>query len=174
MNAVAANHATGPVAIRGPRPQDGRRMHALLDKIGGLERNTGYAYVLVSDHFSSTSVVAEEAGHLVGFVAAYLIPSRPDTVFVWQVGVHPGLRGRGVGRSLLRAVVDRPGCTEVGYLEATVAPSNTASRRLFESFASTQGAEFNWSDGYPESFFENPHEPERLIRIGPFGKGATK
>jgi len=142
-------------------------VHRLVDETGGLELNTGYAYVLLCDHFAATTIVAESDGQLVGFVAAYVPPSRHDTVFVWQVGVHPDARGQGIASSLLDALIGCDACRSVQALEATVSPSNAASRRLFESFAERHGAPFAWSDGYPATHFAGTHEPENLIRIGP-------
>jgi L-2,4-diaminobutyric acid acetyltransferase len=155
------------IRTRGPRATDGRAVHALVREAGGLERNTGYAYVLLCDHFADTGVVAERDGRLVGFVAAYRPPSDPDAVFVWQVGVHPSARGQGLGRRLLDAVLQRPGSRGARFLTATVAPSNAASRRLFQGFARRRGAPFTWSDGYAAHLFAGGHEPEPLIRIGP-------
>lgn len=163
------------IRFRGPAPEEGKLLHRLVDEGGTLELNTTYKYVLFADHFAGTTTVAEHDGEIVGFVSAYRPPSHPDTVFVWQIGVNPRMRGRGVARGLLEAMVRRPGCRGVRYLEATVTPSNLASRRLFQSFARHQGAPFEWSAGYPGELFGAPgeHEPENLIRIGPFTAGAT-
>lgn len=170
--APAAREASGCVGYRAARPEDGRALRRLVHAAGTLEANTGYAYVLLADHFRATTLLAERGGAPVGFVAAYRPPTHPDAVFVWQVGVAPGARGLGVARGLLDALVAAPGCAGVRFLEATVAPSNEASRRLFESFARRRGAPVAWSDGYPEPLFDGPHEAERLIRIGPLAADA--
>ncbi len=162
------------IRYRGAAPEDGKALHRLVDDGGVLELNSCYSYVLLCDHFGGTTVVAEHEGEAVGFVTAYRPPSHPDTVFVWQVGTHPRMRGRGVARGLLDALIKRPGCRGIRFLEATVTPSNTASRRLFASFARHRGAEFHEGEGYPgETFAEEEHEPENLIRIGPFTTGAS-
>lgn len=156
------------VRFREARPEDGRALHRMVERCGALERNTGYAYVVYCDHFRATTLIAERDGEPVGFVLGHRPPTHPDTVFVWQVGVLPNGRGLGVAGGLLDALVRRPGCRRVRFLEATVAPSNEASRRLFESFARRRGAPAAWSDGYPSTFFDGSHEPEPLVRIGPF------
>lgn len=164
---VGAPKVRASVRYRTAAPDDGRAVHRLVHQAGGLELNTGYAYVLLCDHFAATTVLAESDGELVGFVAAYVPPRRHDAVFVWQVGVHPEARGLGIASSLLDALISREACRGVELLEATVSPSNEASRRLFESFAGRHGAPFAWSDGYPATHFDGPHGPEHLIRIGP-------
>ncbi len=156
------------IVYRISRVEDGRRIHRLVREGDGLELNSCYAYLLLCDHFSDTTVVAERDRALVGYVAAYRPPTEPETAFVWQVGVAPSARGRRVASTLLDELVEAPGCEGVRYLEATVTPDNTASRRLFESFAARRGAAFTWSSGYTAELFPAGHEDERLIRIGPF------
>jgi L-2,4-diaminobutyric acid acetyltransferase len=168
------------IRYRGAAPEDGRSLHRLVDDGGVLELNTTYSYVLMCDHFAATTVIAEHGiaangGAPVGFVTAYRPPSRPEAVFVWQIGVHPSMRGRGVARGLLDFLVRRPACRGVRFLEATVTPNNVPSRRLFTSFARHRGASFEWSDGYPGALFgaADDHEPEHLIRIGPLVSGTS-
>ena len=173
------------IRFRGAAPDDGLALHRLVDDGGVLELNTTYSYVLMCDHFAGTTVIAEHGtglngiaenrGAPVGFVTAYRPPSRPEAVFVWQIGVHPSMRGRGVARGLLDFLVKRPACRGVRFLEATVTPSNVPSRRLFTSFARHRGASFEWSDGYPGEIFSaaDDHEPEHLIRIGPLVSGTS-
>src|SRR5690625_423188 len=93
--------------FRKAQPQDGARMHALVKEMGGLELNTAYFYVLYCMDFADTCVVAEVDGKLAGFVLGHRPPARPDTVFVWQVGVAPFMRRQGMARRLLDAVLDR-------------------------------------------------------------------
>lgn len=170
---VAEGRASGArlegVEIRGARASDGAAMHALVERCGTLEANSAYAYVLLGDHFGSTTVVATSGDRVVGMVAGYRPPSRPEAVFVWQVGVDPSMRGRRLGVALLEAFVRTPGARGASFLEATVAPSNAASRALFASFARARGADLVETPGYPASFFTGGHEPERLLRIGPLG-----
>jgi L-2,4-diaminobutyric acid acetyltransferase len=157
-----------PIRYRASRISDGPRVHRLVKEGDGLELNTCYAYLLLCDHFSDTTLVAERDGELVGFVGAYRPPEREDTVFVWQIGIDASARGRGIASGLLDALVAAPGCEGVTFLEATVTPDNEPSRRLFESFAKRHAASFTWSHGYHEDLFPQNHAPEQLIRIGPF------
>jgi L-2,4-diaminobutyric acid acetyltransferase len=157
--------------LRPPARTDAAAIHELVNQSGGLEANSRYAYLLLCDHFGETGVVAERDDRLEGFVAGYLIPVRPDTVFVWQVGVAESARRTGLGKRLLRALVRRPACREVHHLEATVTPSNQASQRLFRSFARELGAPCREGPGYPASEFgDQAHEDEVLFRVGPFGE----
>lgn len=160
-----------PVHFRNPTVSDGSAVWNLIKDAGTLELNTAYAYLLLCSDFADTSIVAERDGALLGFVGGYLIPTRPDTVFVWQVGVSADARGEGVASRLLDHLVLSDGCRDVHYLETTVTPSNKPSRALFGSLARRGGAPLEESEGFPESVFpEGEHEAERRLRIGPIDK----
>lgn len=156
-----------------PRASDGAGIWRLVGEDGTLERNSAYAYMLVGAHFGETSVVARRNGMIVGFVWAYVLPDRPDTVFVWQIGVAADGRGHGLGSAMLRDVLSRPACSKVAFMEATVTPSNHASMALFRSFARRRGASLDLTVGFDRNAFPEPgHETEMLVRIGPFGPNA--
>jgi L-2,4-diaminobutyric acid acetyltransferase len=159
--------------IRGVRPGDAAAVHALVERCGVLELNTPYCYLLLADHFRATCVVAVARGELVGAVLGYRPPTRPDAIFVWQVGVDPRAQGRGLGGALLEAFVAAPGARGARFLEATVSPSNLASRALFSAFARRRRVELAEEPGYAASLFPEGHEPERLLRIGPLSSAPS-
>jgi L-2,4-diaminobutyric acid acetyltransferase len=156
-----------------PAAADGAAIWRLVCDDGTLERNSAYAYMLLGAHFRGTSVVARRNGAIEGFVWAYIVPHRPDTVFVWQIGVTAASRGLGLGSAMLREIVSRPECGKVAFVEATVTPSNKASMALFLSFARHARAPLDMSVGFDRRAFPDPgHETEMLIRIGPLGRAT--
>lgn len=167
---VRASDTVG-LDFRGPVIDDAASMWRLVVESNALDVNSPYAYLLVCSHFASTSIIAEEpdANGLAGFVASYRVPDDPTVLFVWQIGVHPDWRQRGVGLRLLDEGVRRPGNRGVRYVHATVTPSNHASDRLFRSFADALGAPCVAAEQFPAQVFPHEeHEPEVLYRIGPF------
>jgi L-2,4-diaminobutyric acid acetyltransferase len=157
-----------------PYASDGAEIWRLVREDGTLERNSAYAYMLLGAHFGGTSVVARADGQIVGFVWSYLLPERPDTVFVWQIGVAAASRSRGLAAAMLREMLSRPACSSVAFVEATVTPSNRASLALFRSFARKRNAPLDLSAGFDSSAFpDSSHESEMLVRIGPI-VGNTK
>ncbi|WP_211262554.1 diaminobutyrate acetyltransferase [Nitriliruptor alkaliphilus] len=149
--------------LRAVRADDGPDLHALVADGGGLDVNSPYAYVLAARFFGATSVIAEGTDGPEGFVLGLAPPTHPDTLFVWQVGVAPAARGRGLGLSMLRWLVAEVAPT---HLEATVTPTNTASQRLFGALARDLSAPLNvtrWADRDDLG----GAEPEDLHRIGP-------
>jgi L-2,4-diaminobutyric acid acetyltransferase len=171
MTAASTHPAT---VLRSPKRADAPALHRLVLESEALEANTCYAYLLLATDFAATSVVAEEDGEVVGFVAAYRPPPRPDAVFVWQIGVAAKARGRGLARRLLEALVALPACADVHFLEATVGTSNVASQRLFTAAARALGVPCRRETGFVAADFgDSAHEDEERFRIGPLsGRGA--
>lgn len=155
------------MTFRPPTARDAAAIWRELPAIGNLERNSAYAYLLLCSHFASTSIVAEREGRVVGFVLGYRPPTDPDALFVWQVGVTPEARGRGLARRLLDEVLVRPGCRGVRHLTATVSPDNAASLALFRSLARRRGVPCEEAGCFPAALFPEPHPDENLLRIGP-------
>lgn len=155
--------------LRPPAPQDGARIHALAAACPPLEVNTPYAYVLLATHFADSCVVAEDDSGLLAYATGYRLPRKQNTLFLWQIGVHPRARGMGLARQLLTHLIERPAATPVRYLEATVAPSNKASQRLFRGLAHACAVRCEERPGFePEHFGDTEHEPEALFCVGPF------
>lgn len=163
------------ITIRRPTVHDGPRIHRLVREGGGLDDNSRYLYLLMAGDFAATCRVADGPdgadGPLLGFVMGYRPPERPDAAFVWQVAVAPAGRGKGLGSKLLDAFI--AGAEGARFLEATVTPSNTASRRLFERFARRREVPCVIEPGFAADLFRgagpetHTHEREDLFRIGP-------
>lgn len=163
---------TQPLARLGkPRPSHGSAIHALVERCPPLDLNSTYAYLLLCEHFADTCVQAEAEGKTVGFVSAYQPPGRHDVIFVWQVAVDPALRGRRLANQMLHELLRRDRSGAWKYLETTVSPSNTASRRLFYSLAEALHARVTEKVLFRETDFGTAaHEEEVLIRIGPISQ----
>jgi L-2,4-diaminobutyric acid acetyltransferase len=153
--------AADPLRFRSAVPADGVALWALA-RDAGLDVNSTYAYVMFADYHRDTTVVAEDAGGLAGFVLGFRVPRDPDVVFVWQIAVAADRRGRGVGSSLLDELVARTGARAV---EATVTPSNHASAAMFRALAARHGTTAAEETGYGEELFPDGHEAEVLFRI---------
>lgn len=160
--------ADSTLQMRAPTIDDAREIWRLVGETGVLDKNSSYLYLLLCRDFSDTCLVAETDGQVVGFVTAYRVPARSDTLFVWQIGVGKSARRQGVALKLLTQLATRT--PSLRFVEATVAGSNLASRRLFEAFARNQSVPLMDlpQEGFQESDFPpGGHEAEPLLRIGP-------
>lgn len=167
----------GTFQLRSPVATDARAIWQMVDPMPDLDSNSPYAYLLLCSHFSATSLVARRDSELAGFVLGYIRPDEPSTAFVWQVAVAESQRGCGLGRTLIeRWFSNCAKAFDVRFLEATVTPSNDASKALFSAFAATQNAPLQQSVAFPRALFpeNHPHEDEVSLRIGPFGPHREK
>lgn len=156
------------ILLREPKPTDGARLHSLIAACPPLDENSVYCNLLQCSHFAATTVVAERNGALVGAISGYLLPERPDTLFIWQVAVSEQARGAGLAVRMLDHIVQRDYCAGVSYMETTVTGDNEASWAMFQRFASNWGAQLARSVCFDRAeHFQGHHDTEFLARIGP-------
>ncbi|MGP4003933.1 diaminobutyrate acetyltransferase [Streptomyces sp. 8N706] len=159
-----------------PRVEDGAVIWRIARDSKVLDLNSSYSYLLWCRDFAATSVVARDGqGEPVGFVTGYIRPERPQTLVVWQVAVDHAQRGRGLAGALLDGLTARVADElDVHRVETTITPDNTASNRLFTSFAERHGAAVQREVLFHGGLFpDGGHEPEVLYRIGPLAATAA-
>ncbi|MEU6244716.1 diaminobutyrate acetyltransferase [Streptomyces sp. NPDC047024] len=162
--------APADLIVDRPAVTDGAALWRLAKESKTLDLNSSYSYLLWCRDFAGTSAVARGAdGEPVGFVTGYVRPDRPHTLLVWQVAVDGAQRGRGIAAALLDGLTARLTAERgITGVETTITPGNTASERLFTSFAARHGVEPERETLFPAELFpDGPHEPEVLYRIGP-------
>src|SRR5690606_33625238 len=108
---VATTNISKPEVAHGPA------IHRLVAACKPLDLNSRYAYLLLCEHFADTCALARAGDRVVGFVSAYRPPGRDDTLFVWQVAVDAGMRGRGLAKAMLSDVLARDALRGCRYLE---------------------------------------------------------
>lgn len=157
------------VVLRTPNATDGPALSQLISQCPPLDENSRYCNLLQVSHFAETAVVADCNNRLVGAITGYLQPNHADTLFVWQVAVHSDMRGQGLARRMLEAILARTQCRAVRYIETTITPNNQASWALFESLARHLQAPLSKTPLFDcETHFAGHHDDEVLCRIGPF------
>lgn len=151
--------------------EDGAAIWRIARDSEVLDLNSSYSYLLWCRDFAATSVVArDEKGEAVAFVTGYIRPDRPETLVVWQVAVDAAHRGKGLAAELLDALTTRVSAEQgLRSVETTITPDNTASDRLFTSYAQRHDVALEREVLFEGGLFpEGTHLPEVLYRIGPF------
>ncbi|WP_069172226.1 diaminobutyrate acetyltransferase [Streptomyces griseus] len=151
--------------------EDGAAIWRIARDSEVLDLNSSYSYLLWCRDFAATSVVArDENGDPVAFVTGYTRPDRPQTLVVWQVAVDRSHRGKGLAATLLDALTARVAADQgLTSVETTITPDNTASERLFTSYAQRHDVALEREVLFAGDLFpEGTHLPEVLYRIGPF------
>ena len=156
------------VTLQSPESSDGYELNRLVKNSPPLDPNSVYCNLLQCTHFKDTCICAKSDDQLVGFVSGYLLPARPNTLFVWQVVVAEAGRGQGLASRMLTALLKQPACRSVEFIETTITPDNAASQALFTKLAKLLKTEANVGPGFDkELHFEGRHESEELWKIGP-------
>ncbi|MFV0476605.1 MAG: diaminobutyrate acetyltransferase [Parahaliea sp.] len=162
------------IHLRVPVDRDGSAVHALISRCPPLDINSVYCNLLQCSHFAATSVVALQGAAVVGFISAYRLPERTDTLFIWQVAVAGSVRGRGLASDMLGHILGRSVCIGVGYLETTITADNKASWALFTRLADRLEAKLDGRLLFDrQRHFSGHQASEQLVRIGPFPRYQT-
>jgi L-2,4-diaminobutyric acid acetyltransferase len=159
------------ITLTNPQAEDGVAIHQLIASCPPLDANSVYCNLLQCSHFADTAIIAKSGDDTVGFVSGYRLPARPDVLFVWQVAVSKSARGQGLASRLLQAQLDTEACQGVRFIETTITKDNDASRALFRAFADKNGGTVEESAFFDRTtHFNDQHDSEYLIRIGPFSQ----
>lgn len=154
--------------LRPPTAMDGVSISEAVKKCPPLDENSVYCNLLQCSHFSQTSVIAEHNESVAGFATGYLIPSKPDTLFIWQIAVLPEFRGENLALKMIENVLSRKKCQHVKYLETTITGVNKESLALFERVAKHFNTNIESTVMFDsDAHFKGTHLSEMLHIIGP-------
>lgn len=157
------------VNLKQPTAGLGSMVYKLVSECPPLDQNSMYCNLLQCHHFSATSIAAIYQSELIGFISGYIIPERPNTLFIWQVAVDKKARGIGLALKMLSELLKKPGCSEVQYLETSITAKNKASWKLFERLAKNLEVPLHKSVLFDQFHHLNDqHDTEHLVKIGPF------
>lgn len=153
-----------------PKMSDSSAMWELVQQ-STLDDNSPYSYLMMTEFFSDTCVIAKVNDEVVGFITAFIPPDKQDVLFIWQVGVSSSQRGKQIASKMILELLSRNACKHVRFVEATVTPSNLASQALFNGLAKKLQTKVATTLLFPKELFPQPdHEEEIQFRIGPFQK----
>lgn len=120
-----------PIAIERMRSADLEEVLAIERASFSMPWSRGaFIYELEQNRVARCYVVRED-GRLIGYICLWEVA---DEVHITNVAVHPDLRRRGVGRSLLSAVLDDARQRKLRLVALEVRPSNVEALGLYESF----------------------------------------
>ncbi len=156
-----------------PSRDDGWDVSRLISVSPPLDANSVYCNLLQCHHFASTSVAVRWQDELVGFVSGYLIPDKPETLFIWQVAVAEKARGHGVASQMIAHILNREICQTVRFIETTITQANQASWALFGRVAKRYAAPLCSEDLFAKDrHFSGQHDTELLVTIGPLERAT--
>ncbi|MFO7889879.1 MAG: phosphoribosylamine--glycine ligase [bacterium] len=96
-----------------------------------LESYGPHLYKIMINYFNNTCFVAKKGNRVVGWVMGFISSVKPDTYFLWQIGVDPNEQGIGLGSRLLNFVENDLIKKQCRRIELTIDPENISSQKLF-------------------------------------------
>jgi len=144
---------TAEVSLRDARATD----HDALQSLDGAAADAGAALIQARRNFFARgrayaqcrTIVAEQAGRVVGVLCAALTPvrvsGRPCSAgYIFNVRVEPGLRTRGVGTLMMRAGSDWLERSGAPYVTGLIGVSNLASMKMVTTLGWETKARFDY------------------------------
>lgn len=156
--------------LRKPTKKDGTKIYDLVSRSKPLDLNSKYLYLLQSTHFSNLCCVASNQDKILGFVSGYIHPKFQNVYFVWQVAVDESCKGKGLALKMLKQILNDPQLANIDTVHTTIAPSNSASQKVFEKLADHYGATIQKSVLFDKSDLGKDCEDEVLFSISPIIK----
>lgn len=120
------------INIKNVFQKDFLKVYSFVKDCKPLKPYAEHFYKIILRYFGNTCYIAEYKNDLVGFVMGFFSQTQNNTYFLWQIGVHPSMQGKGVGEFLLKKIENRlmeNGCKRI---ELTIDPENYPSQNLFE------------------------------------------
>jgi len=157
------------IKITFPTKKNGSAVAKLVQCCPPLDLNSTYHYLVQSYYFNRTCSVAFDRERIVAFVSGFIKPTNENCLFIWQVAIDEGYRGKGLGIELIEFLLNQN--KEVNTIETTITKKNIASRRMFQKIV--EKYETTMSEGTlfdKKEDFSSEHDTEILITIGPFKK----
>ncbi|MEV7652290.1 GNAT family N-acetyltransferase [Kocuria marina] len=143
-------------------------MHVLACRTPALDANSWYYYALFCEHFPGTSLVAYVDDEFAAFVTGYMVPERPETLFLWQTASTLNHGVPNLGLSLLKKLVEKVQETQTcKYVEGTIDPANRAIAMQFRLLARLLQADSTTSVMFSAEAHPELEHDELKIRIGP-------
>lgn len=105
-----------------------------------LDLHTPYTYWVLCHYFGDYSfIIRDETDIPVGLITSLLINN--EIIFIWQIGIIKEYRRKGIGKKLIRKVINKAKENEIKKIQFTIDFSNNASLSTFRSIAKEQKAE---------------------------------
>lgn len=124
--------------LRQAQPADYAPIIAVIDDWWGGRHMADMLPKLFFVHFQDTGFVVEQDGEIIAFLIGFVSQTDPTQAYIHFVGVHPGQRGRDLGRALYEhffETVKLRGCKTVHCVTSPVNKGSIAfhTRMGFES-----------------------------------------
>lgn len=128
--------------VTNPDPGDFLDIYRFVGDIEGLVQHPVHFFKIMTNYFGDSFFIIRNGENIAGMVWGFISQTDPDIFFLWQIGVAPEYRGKGLSRKLIEKLIEFAAAHGCKKVHATVETENIASWKMFEKMKFT-----NVSDG---------------------------
>lgn len=148
------------ISIVSPGIERFEEISGFVSKYNVLNDHGIFFYRIVLDYFGDTALIATDGDdRICGWTFGFASQREPELFFLYQIGVDPRHLRKGIGTSLIEALIGRASGKGCSRMRATVEPDNIASRRLFEK-AGFKNISGTLSGSFRHLVYECPYIPD--------------
>jgi L-2,4-diaminobutyric acid acetyltransferase len=118
---------------------DADAVRSFVARCGTLAVHTPFTYWVTLRYWGSLCVIATEDDEIAGYLSSIGSAESADLLYVWQIGVAPCYRGRGLAWQLLQELARRGTARGYRRCEVSIERDNEPSLRLFARLARAAG-----------------------------------
>jgi len=120
-----------PLKMSTASEADYLKVYDLVRHCPPLEIYPSHLYKIIIRFFGDNCYVAYKDGQLAGWVMGFISTVKPDTYFLWQIGIDSTMQGTGLGTKLLQFIENDLLKKNCRRIELTIDPWNIPSQKLF-------------------------------------------
>lgn len=132
--------------IRKIKEEDVAEIERFISLCKPLDQHSTFTYWVLARYFDNTCFVVEENNDIVGYVSGVKSSSKPDVFYIWQIGISPEHRKKGLSSQLIRTVVEAAVSLGSKSIHVSIDPENSSSHSAFLRFAEISGLQMNKID----------------------------
>ncbi len=120
-----------PLTMNTAKESEYLEVYDLVRHCPPLEVYDAHVYKIIIRFFRDNCYVARKSGRVVGWVMGFISTRKPDSYFLWQIGIDSEMQGTGLGTKLLQFVENDLRGKNCRRIELTIDPENVPSQKLF-------------------------------------------
>lgn len=153
------------IIIRRAYEQDTSPIYNLVPELAPLTHHTRYTYWNLFRNFGNACFVALDQDQPVGFITSHPTTTSENEWFIWQAGIVPEFRGKGLIEELQDRVVEIARESGAIALTTSIESDNTRSLGAFTRMATRLGTSIEEISQLDLDSEDKTSVPEILYRI---------
>lgn len=126
---------TDKTTVREFKVEDAEDLRKLADACQPLLVNGVYVNIFLAKYFGNSCFIMELEGKPIGFVSGFKSTTDPKIFFLWQLGLLPEFRGKGLSTPLIHRVFEAAKKLNCEKAQFSISPTIDSSFHAFSNYA---------------------------------------